>query len=154
MSIVQCYERLEQTALEIQEERERKPKYCITLWWGFDGLREGEEGVWTWISRRKKETPVAPAFIPCSSVWNTAPVINYWSLYQTLEADRRRILHAKTQNVAQCFLDGQSGADSTIMRLQAELSNVNCNIAVNQQHQLLVDMLNQCCTNGLNRGAL
>lgn len=113
MSIVQYYDRLEQTALEIQEERERKPKYYMTLWWGFDGLQESEDGTWTWVSRRKKETPI-PAFVPCSSVWNTTPVINYWSCCQTSEADRlmasfAKTQNAQTQNAAQCFLAGQGG---------------------------------------------
>lgn len=113
MRIAQFYGCLEQAALEIQEERERKPKYYITLWWGFDGLQEREDGTWAWISRRKKETPI-PAFVPCSSVWNTTPVINYWSCYQTSEADRLRVSYAQMQNATQCFLAGQGGVRGTI----------------------------------------
>lgn len=110
MSIEAYYDRLEQTALEIQAERERMHKYFLTLWWGFDGLQEGENGVWTWISRRKKEVTVAPAFAPWPSVWNTAPVINYWSCIQTSEADRLMASCTQMQNAVQCFLAGQGGA--------------------------------------------
>lgn len=106
MSTESYYARLEQTALEIQEEREKTPKYFLTLWWGFDGLREGEDGVWIWISRREKKVPAVPAFIQCSSVWNTTPVVNYWSCLQTSEADRLRASCAQTQNAAQCIQAG------------------------------------------------
>lgn len=55
-----CYNRLERAMLSILEDKERAPKYCITLWWGFDGLREGEDGVWVWISRRDMNANIAP----------------------------------------------------------------------------------------------
>lgn len=149
MSIVQYYDRLEQTALEIQEERERKPKYYMTLWWGFDGLQESESGTWTWISRRKKEVPVAPAFSPHYSVWNTAPIVNYWSYCQSSEADRLGLSCAQMQNMAAFLSCQQGGPDATIARLQSELVNVNYNIAVSEQQRRLSVMLNQSCANSL-----
>lgn len=133
---------LEQTALEIQEERERTPRYFLTLWWGFDGLQEREDGTWAWISRRKKETPI-PAFVPCSSVWNTTPVINYWSCCQSSEADRLRVSCAQTQNAAQCFLAGQGGAGGPIAQLQAELANVNRTIAMNEYQRRISEMISK-----------
>lgn len=110
MSPETYYDRLEQTTLEIQAEREKIPKYLLTLWWGFDGLREGEDGAWTWVSRRKKEAPVVPAFEPWPSVWNTTPIINDWSCCQSSEADRMRASYGQMQNAAQCFLAGQGGS--------------------------------------------
>jgi len=57
VTITQYYDMLDQTALDIAGENERRSKYFITLWWGFDGLREGEDGDWHWVSRRKEKTP-------------------------------------------------------------------------------------------------
>lgn len=142
------YDLLERTVLEIQEERERAPKYFLTLWWGLDGFQEREDGTWEWISRRKKETPI-PAFAPCSSVWNTTPMINYLDCCQASEADRLRFSCAQAQNAAAFLSRQQGGPDATIARLQSELASVNHNIAINQQHQRLIEMLNQSCTNNL-----
>lgn len=140
MSVAAYWERLEAVSLDIQARREREPKYFITLWWGFDGLREGDGGVWAWVSRRAE--PTGPV------LWaDNAPLFG-----NPLRYEFRQIALPLKATAPQLFPGGQGGPDATIARLQAELANVNCNIALSEQQKRLAEMVNQCCVNRLNRG--
>ena len=45
----------EKEILKIEEEKERREPYIITLWLGLDGLRINEDGSYEWVDRRPKK---------------------------------------------------------------------------------------------------
>lgn len=56
------FDAIEKAALEIEQEKESRTPYEITLWFGLDGVRLKADGTIDEISRRKKET-VAPVHV-------------------------------------------------------------------------------------------
>lgn len=142
MGTVGYYGLIEQTALEIQAKKEHMPKYKITLWWGFDGLREGDDGLWHWVSRRKKEASIPVPITPRPSILNASQMDVDYGPCQSLDAERMRFSCAQAQNMTQSL-----GHDATIRQLQTALANVNCQIAFNERHAYLMNQLTQCCVN-------
>ena len=118
--IREYYGRLEKAALEIEEQKEREPKYYITLWWGFDGLREDDGGVWNWVSRRKKGTHAAPKWEP--SIWETTPTYLYggrlmiqdYGCCQSTADMREKIIFAQAQNTVQSIQSGMASIEAQI----------------------------------------
>lgn len=53
-SVTEYLDRMERESLKLAE---RRKKYLIVLWWGFDGLRLNEDGTTEWISRKPTSTP-------------------------------------------------------------------------------------------------
>ena len=142
MGTVGYYRLREQTALEILAVEENRPKYKITLWWGFDGLREGDDGLWHWVSRRKKDASISVPITPWPSILNASQMDVDYGLCQSSDAERMRFSCAQSQNMTQGL-----GHDATIRQLQMELANVNCQIAFNERHAYLMNQLTQCCVN-------
>lgn len=54
-NVFEYMERIEKAFLETLETRQPISR-SITLWWGLDGLRLNEDGIMTWVSRKKPKT--------------------------------------------------------------------------------------------------
>lgn len=86
-SLSDCLKRMEQAGIEVMKEREKQPKYVITLWAGLDGLQINDDGTTEWVRRfEEPKLPKSVAQYDVYSMVNTCASPDVQLLQRQLQA--------------------------------------------------------------------
>lgn len=102
---------IEQEAVDIQRNKENRPKKRLTLWWGLDGLRLNDDGTSEWIRRDEHKPQTSPS-----------------------TAHKPQFNYSPCQSVSQV-------TDSRIAMLQAQMQNTCIQYGMSIQNQQIISQL-------------
>lgn len=98
---------IEKEILKIEEEKELREPYIITLWLGFDGLRINEDGSYEWTDRRPKKQEEPLSGSDHSEDWSVDDIIRIKLLAARLNFEHEHKLLCDKYDLTRCCCEEQ-----------------------------------------------